>query len=132
MIKNNQECDLKDNFGLSSGHYKMLCHDKKIFETIKKEELAQKTFYGERPEIYSVLSKNKGAIKYLLSQGDKNFNSITDNGMNPLLYSILTKSDNISKLLINNLKSKDLNYSTESKITPLHYTVKNNSLELNY
>ena len=129
-VKNNQKCDLKDNFGLSSGHYKMLCHDKKIYETIKKQELEQKTFYGEKPEIYAILSKNKKAVKYLIDKGDKNFNLITDNGLNPLLYSILIKTDGISKLLINHLSSKDLNYSTESKITPLHYTVKNNNLKL--
>ena len=130
MIKNNQNCNLKDNFGLSSGHYKMMCHDKNIIESIQKEELDKKSFYGEKPEIYSILSKNKKAVEYLLSKGYNIFNSKTDNGMNPLLYSILTKSDNISKLLINNLSPSDLNQSTESKITPLHYAVKNNSLEL--
>ena len=129
-VKAKQECNLKDNFGLSSGHYKMLCNKNKIYETIQKQELDQKTFYGERPEIYAVLANNKKAVKYLLSKGDKNFNSTTDNGMNPLLYSMLTKSKDISKILINNLSDKDLNYSTETKLTPLYYSVQNNSIEL--
>ena len=81
--------------------------------------------------MFAVLNSNEKAVSRLLQRKDTNFEQKNYNDITPLIYSLNMKvNKRISKLLIEKSSKKNINFSTCSKLTSLHYAVNNNSTSI--
>ena len=126
-INSNETIAIKDELGNNSGFYKLLSQNS---EKLNRDEIKNKNIFGENLAFYLDNDDNK-IIDNMISLGGKsNFETKTENDLNPFLISIMSKKRDLSNELINNVSLEILNSSNENKITPLHYACLYNYSEL--
>ena len=121
--------DYKDMSGNSFGFYKILIDDQIGNNIPTKEDLNIENNFGERPELYSILSENPNYIQKLISLPYSDFSSKTEGGLTPLSLALINRLNNIVKILLDSKninKIGDLNSSNELGLTYLHLAVTNN------
>ena len=128
----NNDKNLKDNYGNTLGHYKVMMSPKSdnILNNLTNTDLNNINNFSQSPELFCVALENERLLTKMLSMPNSNFQQKTEGGLTPLNLAFLNDSRNIINILLNKKNIKkigSLNISNELGYTPLHLAVVNNN-----